>query len=88
MNVIDGEKPYLYDGLEKFEQRINDLETQADQILNNVNCENQKIYEKIEDQGQTLRKCNAEIAGVQANAKSKNQAKPLTSTDLPNDRLL
>ena len=42
----------------------------------------------MEIQGQNLRKFNAELAGVHANAYSKNQAKPLTSTDLPNDRLL
>ena len=42
MNVSKDEKPYLYDGLAKVEERIINLETQAEQILNNVNCENQK----------------------------------------------
>ena len=88
MNEKKDEKPHLYDGLAKIEERVNNLEAQAEQILNNAICEYQKTNEKIEVHGQTLRKFNAELAGVQANANSKNLAKPLKSTDLPNDRLL
>ena len=66
MNEKKDEKPHLYDGLEKFEERVNNLEARAEQIQNNVNFENQKTNEKIDVNSHCLRKFNEELAGIQA----------------------